>query len=52
MIKMLSTPLTEHKKLVTKIIQLFIPLDIVKAGDHCDLRMSKQILPLVFMFGW
>ena len=27
-------------------------LDTVRAGDHCDLRISKQILPLEFMFGW
>lgn len=29
-----------------------LPLDTVKAGDHCDLRISRQILPLLFMFGW
>jgi len=27
-------------------------LEIVSAGDHCDLRMSKQMLPFEFMFGW
>jgi len=26
--------------------------EIVSAGDHWDLRMSKQILPLELMFGW
>lgn len=26
-------------------------LEIVKAGDHCDLRISRQILPLLFIFG-
>lgn len=26
--------------------------DTVKAGDHWDLRMSRQILPLLFIFGW
>lgn len=26
-------------------------LDTVSAGDHCDRRMSKQILPLLFIFG-
>ena len=25
---------------------------IVKAGDHCDLKMSRQIEPLELMFGW
>lgn len=25
--------------------------DTVSAGDHCDRRMSKQILPLLFIFG-
>jgi len=25
--------------------------EIVSAGDHCDLRMSKQMLPFEFMFG-
>lgn len=27
-------------------------LDIVKAGLHWVLRMSKHIEPLLFMFGW
>ena len=27
------------------------PFDIVNAGDHCDLNISKQILPLLFIFG-
>jgi len=25
--------------------------DMVKAGLHCDLKMSRHILPLLFMFG-
>jgi len=25
---------------------------IVNAGDHCDLKISKHILPFEFMFGW
>ena len=25
--------------------------DMVRAGDHCDLRISRQILPLELMFG-
>lgn len=25
--------------------------EIVRAGDHCDLKMSKQMLPLLFMLG-
>lgn len=28
------------------------PLEMVKAGDHCDLRMSRQMLPLLLMLGW
>jgi hypothetical protein len=29
-----------------------ITLDVVSAGDHCALRMSRQMLPLLFTFGW
>lgn len=29
-----------------------IPFEIVSAGDHCDLRMSKQMDPFELMFGW
>jgi len=25
---------------------------MVSAGDHCDLRISRQMLPLLLMFGW
>ena len=25
---------------------------MVRAGDHCDLRMSRQIEPFELMFGW
>ena len=28
-----------------------LPLDTVTAGDHCDLRMSRQMLPLLFILG-
>jgi len=28
------------------------PLLIVSAGDHCDRSISRQILPLLLMFGW
>lgn len=28
-----------------------LPLEIVNAGDHCDLRISKQMLPLLLIFG-
>jgi hypothetical protein len=28
------------------------PLEIVRAGLHWSLRMSRQILPLELMFGW
>ena len=27
-------------------------LDIVRAGDHWSRRMSRQMLPLLLMFGW
>jgi len=30
----------------------YITLDMVSAGLHCSLSMSKQIFPLLFMFGW
>ncbi len=26
-------------------------LEMVSAGDHCDLRMSRQMLPFELMFG-
>ena len=26
-------------------------LEIDKAGDHCDLRLSRQMLPLLLIFG-
>lgn len=26
--------------------------EIVRAGLHCSLRISRQMLPLEFMFGW
>jgi len=26
--------------------------EMVSAGDHCDLRISRQMLPLELMFGW
>ena len=25
---------------------------MVRAGDHCDLRISRQIEPFELMFGW
>ncbi len=28
-----------------------LPLDIVRAGDHCERRMSRQIDPFELMFG-
>lgn len=28
------------------------PFEIVSAGDHCALRMSKQIDPFELMLGW
>jgi hypothetical protein len=29
-----------------------LPLEMVRAGDHCDLSMSKQMDPFELMFGW
>jgi hypothetical protein len=26
--------------------------EIVNAGDHCSFKMSKQMLPWEFTFGW
>ena len=31
---------------------LRMTLLVVSAGDHCALRMSRQMLPLLFTFGW
>lgn len=30
----------------------YLPFEIVNAGDHWDLSMSKQIEPLLLMLGW
>jgi hypothetical protein len=30
----------------------YITLDMVSAGLHCSLSMSKHIFPLLFIFGW
>ncbi len=27
-------------------------LDMVRAGLHCSFKMSRQILPLLLIFGW
>lgn len=29
-----------------------LPLEMVRAGDHCDRRISRQMLPLLLIFGW
>jgi hypothetical protein len=29
-----------------------LTFDMVRAGLHCSLRMSRQMLPLLLMFGW
>lgn len=29
-----------------------LPFDTVSAGDHCDLSISRQILPLLLILGW
>ena len=26
--------------------------EMVRAGDHCDFKTSRQMLPLLLMFGW
>lgn len=31
---------------------IYKPFEIVSAGDHWDLKMSRQIDPLLFMLGW
>ena len=28
------------------------PFEIVRAGDHWSLRISRQMEPLALMFGW
>lgn len=28
-----------------------LPLDMVKAGDHCERNISRHMLPLLFIFG-
>lgn len=33
-------------------INWYLPFETVSAGDHCDLRMSRQILPLLLILGW
>lgn len=37
-----------HKYIIKSVT---LPLETVRAGDHCDLKISRQILPLLFMFG-
>jgi len=29
-----------------------LPFEMVSAGDHCARNISKQIDPLLFIFGW
>ena len=48
----------EEKNILFKqsnlIIQLNVyikPFEIVNAGDHCDLKISKQMRPFPFIFG-
>lgn len=38
-----------HKGIIKSVS---LPLETVRAGDHCDLKISRQILPLLFIFGW
>lgn len=45
---------TRQKKVglqTVNVSQFVLPFETVSAGDHCDLRMSRQMLPLLFMFG-
>lgn len=37
-----------HKGIIKSVS---LPLETVRAGDHCDLKISRQILPLLFIFG-
>ena len=41
-----------HARSKLKDYSLLFTLLMVRAGDHCDLRMSRQIEPLELMFGW
>lgn len=49
----LGDPIKRLKKKVHSMLLFFVgsPLEIVNAGDHCDLRISKQMLPLLLIFG-
>lgn len=49
----LDDPIKRLKKKVHSMLLFFVgsPLEIVNAGDHCDLRISKQMLPLLLIFG-
>jgi hypothetical protein len=38
--------------LVTEKKNKKLPLEIVSAGDHWSLKMSRQIDPLALMLGW
>ena len=40
---------------ITMVIELHlrhIPFDMVRAGLHCDRRISRHMLPFELMFGW
>lgn len=39
-------------RVCTQIRTGYITFDIVRAGLHCSLRMSRQILPLLLILGW
>jgi len=38
--------------IITSAVNGWKPLLMVNAGDHWDRRMSRQMLPLLLMFGW
>lgn len=32
--------------------EIQLTLEMVSAGLHCSFKMSRQMLPLLLMFGW
>lgn len=41
-----------HSETEEKEKRAILPFDIVNAGDHWDRNISKQMEPLLLMFGW
>lgn len=40
------------KHVLSILLEDYTTLEMVSAGLHCSLRMSKQIFPLLLIFGW